>query len=228
MAGFNIVHVHHPLAAARLLEWRHIQDFSCYFKTDNKRMHSLTSWVSEQGDNEFNVCSSEEHPRVLTGPQMEISHPALFALVGVSPVLLADWGWKNLWANPGDSRLSLLWAQRRETIPRTPRSWRETIPRHLPHLRSRSCTRAHPVHPLGSSLGGIGRARAARSRGRGGRGRERARRAATSRGRVVAEAGDEALGGCRGRGSAEGTRAMNPKAGGEEEDCVDSGAETGG
>lgn len=134
MAGLNIVHVHHPLTAARLLEWRHIQDFSCYFKTDNKRMHSLTSWVSEQGDNEFNVCSSEEHPRVLTGPQMEISHPALFALVGVSPVLLADWGWKNLWANPGDSRLSLLWAQRRETIPRTPRSWRETIPPAPPAL----------------------------------------------------------------------------------------------
>lgn len=48
------------------------------------------------------------------------------------------------------------------------------------------------------------------------------------RAQVVAEAGYESLGGSRGRGSAEGTRAMNPKAGGEEEDCVDSGAETGG
>lgn len=67
-----------------------------------------------------------------------------------------------------------------------------------------------------------------RAEGRGGRGRERARRAAAVRAQVVAEARYEALGGSRGRGSAEGTRAMNPKAGGEEEDCVDSGAETGG
>lgn len=84
------------------------------------------------------------------------------------------------------------------------------------------------MHTLRSSPSVTRRARAAQSGGRGGRGRERARRAAGARGRVVAEAGSEALGGSRGGGSVEGTRAMNPKAGGEEEDCVDSGAETGG
>lgn len=84
------------------------------------------------------------------------------------------------------------------------------------------------MHTLGSSPGGTRRDRAALSGGRGGRGRERARRAAGVRATVVAEARSEALGGSQGRGSAEGTRAMNPKVGDEEEDCVDSGAETGG
>lgn len=73
-----------------------------------------------------------------------------------------------------------------------------------------------------------GRAGAAQSGGCGGRGRERARRAAGTRGRVVAGPGYEVLGLNRGGGRAAGTRAMNPKAGDEEEDCVDSGAETGG
>lgn len=93
MAGFNI---HHPLAA-RFLERRHIQTSSCCFETDNKRMHSLASWVSEKPFS--SVCTlskaimnsaSADHSGVLTDPQMETSHPALVVLVGVFPVLLAD------------------------------------------------------------------------------------------------------------------------------------------
>lgn len=76
------------------------------FKTDNKRIHSLATWISEQGDNEFKIYSSEEpgrkRPCILTGPQMEISRPALVALVGVS---CSQTGAGKSLGKPGDSRL---------------------------------------------------------------------------------------------------------------------------
>lgn len=245
-------------------EWKHTQDSSCYFKIDNKRIHSLASWVSEQGDNEFNVCSSEKHPRVLTGPQMAISHSALVALVGVSQYCSQNGAEKNLWASPGTPD-SLLWTQGRaalllDSIHGARTSHYRT---HSAGMHQAGCkiNTARPLHSTPTALLAHGespspgtsrthaRARAharipctrsdprlvapgapAQRRAEGGEGAAaRGRGERLPRGAGLLRRPETRLSeGPRGRGSADGTRAMNPKAGGEEEDCVDSGAETGG